>query len=152
MSKKLKVGDKAPLFEAEIYGGETISLSEIIAAGGVAICFYPRNNTPGCTREACSIRDNESMIRERGLSVIGVSTDSVKSHEGFRDKQNLNYPLVSDNDGKIINLYGVVSPAGTARRVTFLVDSDGNIRHIWNKVDTHSHGDEILKKIEELSL
>lgn len=152
MSEKLKVGDKAPLFEAESFGGEKVSLSEILAKGGAAICFYPRDNTPGCTREACSLRDSESKIREKGVTVLGISTDSVKSHEGFRDRQKLNYALVSDRDGKIINLYGVVSPSNTARRITFLVDGEGKIRHIWKKVDTRAHGDEILKKMEDLSL
>ncbi len=152
MSDKLKIGDKAPLFEAATYGGGKVSLSEILAKGGAAICFYPRDNTPGCTREACSLRDGESMIRKKGITVVGVSTDSVKSHEGFRDKQKLNYALVSDKDREIINAYGVVSPSNTARRVTFLVDGEGKIRHIWKKVDTHAHGDEILKKIEEISL
>jgi len=152
VSRKLQIGDKAPAFEAETYGGKRISLSEILAGGGAAICFYPRNNTPGCTLEACSIRDSESSIRGKGFSVIGVSIDSVKSHEGFRDKHNLSYTLVSDKEREIINLYGVASAANTALRVTFLVDSDGNIRHIWNKVDTRSHGNEILEKIEEISL
>ncbi|QMU56297.1 MAG: redoxin domain-containing protein [Candidatus Mycalebacterium zealandia] len=152
MSDKLKIGDSAPLFEAETYGGEKVSLTDVIAGGGVALCFYPRDNTPGCTREACSLRDTESRIAKKGITVLGISTDSVKSHEGFRDRQKLNYTLISDKDRKIINAYGVVSPSNSARRVSFLVDREGKVRHIWKKVDTHAHGDEILNKIEELSL
>lgn len=152
MSDKLKIGDTAPLFEAETYGGKKILLSDIIAGGGAALCFYPRDNTPGCTREACSLRDSENRISKKGITVLGISTDSVKSHEGFKDRQKLNYALVSDKDGKIISAYGVVSPSNSARRATFLVDGKGKIRHIWTKVDTYSHGDEILKKIEDLSL
>ncbi len=151
MPANLKIGDKAPVFKAETYGNEKVSLSNIIKDGGAVICFYPRDNTPGCTREACSLRDKEKDITNKGFTLLGVSTDSIKSHEGFRDKNELNYTLVSDRERTIINLYGVVSPSNTARRVTFLVDNKGKIRHIWKKVDTHSHGDEILKKIEEIS-
>ncbi len=152
MPEKLKVGDNAPVFEAETDTGEKVSLSEILAKGAAAICFYPRDNTPGCTREACSLRDNESRIRKKGVTVLGVSADSVKSHEGFKKRQKLNYILISDKKREIINSYGVVSPSNTARRVTFLVDGGGKIIHIWKKVDTRAHGDEILKKIEELSI
>ncbi len=152
MAKELKTGDKAPLFEAETDGGGKVSLSDIIAEGGAVICFYPRDNTPGCTREACSLRDSEDAIRRKGITILGISTDSVKSHDGFKNKHELNYTLASDSDRKIIELYGIASPSNTARRVTFLVDGKGVIRHIWKKVDTHSHGDEILKKIEEFSL
>ena len=152
MSDKLKPGDKAPLFEAEADGGLTVRLADLISAGGVVICFYPRDNTPGCTREACSLRDNTAAIGKKGFAVVSVSTDSVKSHEGFKTKHGLTQTLVSDKDRKIINLYGVVSPSNTARRVSFLVDGEGKIRHIWKKVDTNSHGGEILAKIEELSL
>ena len=152
MSDKLKIGDLAPQFEAETYGGGKISLSDILAGGGAALCFYPRDNTPGCTREACSLRDSKSRIAKKGITVLGISTDSVKSHEGFRDRQKLNYALISDKDRKIMDAYGVANPRGSARRATFLVDKERKIRHIWTKVDTNAHGDEILKKIEELSL
>ena len=152
MSVKLKVGDTAPDFDACTYGNEKVSLSKVIKDGGAAICFYPRDNTPGCTREACSLRDRGKAIKNKGFTLLGISADSIKSHENFRDKYELDYMLVSDSDRAIINSYGVASPSNTARRVTFLVDRKGKIRHIWKKVDTNAHGDEILKKIEEISL
>lgn len=152
MSDKLKIGDKAPLFECEIGGGDTVSLSEIISSGGAVLCFYPRDNTPGCTREACSLRDSQSAIDKKGFTVVGVSTDSTASHERFTARHELTQVLASDKDRKIINLYGVVSPSNTARRVSFLIDGKGIIRHIWKKVDTHNHGEEILSKLEDLSL
>lgn len=152
MPDKLKTGDKAPLFEAEADGGKTVRLADLISSGGAVLCFYPRDNTPGCTREACSLRDSAAAIGKKGFAVVGISTDGVKSHDGFKEKHGLTQTLVSDKGGKIINLYGVVSPSNTARRVSFLVDGGGTVRHIWKKVDTNSHGDEILAKIEELSL
>lgn len=152
MSDTLKTGDKAPLFEAEADGGRTVRLADLISAGGAVLCFYPRDNTPGCTKEACSLRDNAAAIGKKGFAVAGVSTDGVKSHDGFKAKHGLTQILVSDKGGEIINSYGVAGSSNTARRVSFLIDGEGKIRHIWKKVNTASHGEEILEKIAELSL
>ncbi|MGH7885597.1 MAG: peroxiredoxin [Thermodesulfobacteriota bacterium] len=152
MSDTLKTGDKAPDFEAESYGGDKIKLSSIYKRGIVALYFYPRDNTPGCTKEACSLRDGMDDLKNLGVNIIGVSTDSVKSHEGFKSKYNLNFPLISDKSKEIIELYGVKSAFGTAKRVTFLIDKGGEIKHIWNKVNTRNHSEEVGEKVRELSL
>lgn len=152
MGKSLETGSEAPDFEAETYGGEKLRLSDLYSQGTVALYFYPRDNTPGCTKEACSLRDGKQSLSDIGVQVVGVSTDGVKSHENFRDKHSLNFPLVSDQSKQIIDLYGVKSKFGSARRVTFLIDGEGRIRHIWNKVKTSEHADEITNKVKELGL
>lgn len=152
MSDKLQVGDKAPDFEALTYGEERLKLSDQIKKNPVVLYFYPKDNTPGCTKEACSLRDGMEELAGSGVQVIGVSTDGVKAHENFRDKYDLNFPLVSDKQKEIVKKYGVKSAFGTAKRVTFLIDRDGTIKHIWNKVNTKKHADEVLEKIKELGI
>ncbi len=152
MSKMPEVGDKAPDFEAETYGGETIKLSDYNGKNTVALYFYPKDNTPGCTKEACSMRDGMEDLKELGVQVLGVSTDGVKAHENFRNKYDLNFPLLSDKSKEIINAYGVKSAFGSASRKTFLIDKSGVIQHVWNKVKTASHSDEVKEKVVELGL
>lgn len=152
MSKTLKTGDTAPDFEAETYGGEVVRLSDYYKKGFVALYFYPKNHTPGCTKQACSMRDGMAELSESGVQVVGVSTDGVKSHENFRDKYGLNFPLISDKSKDIVNMYGVKSVFGSAKRQTFLIDGQGVIRHIWTKVKTSQHADEVADKIRELKL
>ncbi len=150
MSETLKVGDKAPGIEAETYGGEKIKLSDYRGNKLVALYFYPKDYTGGCTKEACSIRDGMKELEKLGVQVLGVSTDSVKSHEGFKEKHGLNFPLLSDKGKDIIKSYGVVSDSGSARRETFLIDKTGVIRYIWTKVDAAEHSEEIAGKVKEL--
>lgn len=152
MSNALNVGDRAPDFEAETYGGETVKLSDVYKKGNVALYFYPKDNTPGCTKEACSIRDGMDDLKAQGVKVLGVSTDGVKAHENFRSKYDLNFPLLSDKSKNIISLYGVISAFGSAKRETFLINKDGKIVHIWTKVNTKKHADEILEKVRELEI
>ncbi len=152
MSELPKAGEKAPKIEAETYGGERIRLNDFLNKKTVVLYFYPRDNTPGCTKEACSMRDGMDELKRLGVQVIGVSTDSVKSHEGFQNKHNLNFPLLSDKDKKIIKDYGVESEYGSARRITFLIDKSGLIRHVWLKVNTSEHAREVLEKVRELGL
>lgn len=149
MSGMPKVGEKASEFEAETYSGEKIKLSSY-RGDIVALYFYPKDNTGTCTKEACSIRDTMKELQKNGIKIIGVSTDSVKSHEKFRDKYELNFPLVSDKSKEIINKYGVESDFGSAKRITFLIDKQGVVRHIWMKVNAAEHGQEILDKAEKL--
>ncbi|MBI2485520.1 MAG: peroxiredoxin [Deltaproteobacteria bacterium] len=146
------IRDKAPDIEAETYGGEKIKLSDFANKKTVVLYFYPKDNTPGCTKEACSMRDGMKELEKLGIQVLGISTDSVKSHEGFRDKYNLNFPLLSDKSKNIIKTYGVESEHGSARRVTFLIDKSGVIRHIWEKVNTSKHAEEVAEKVRELGL
>ncbi|MGI9534469.1 MAG: peroxiredoxin [Thermodesulfobacteriota bacterium] len=152
MSELLKVGDTAPDFEAETYGGEMVRLSDYYKNSVVALYFYPKDNTPGCTKEACSLRDGMKDLSGLGVHVVGVSTDGVKSHENFKNKYSLNFPLISDKSKDIINLYGVKSAFGSAKRYTFLIDRKGVIQHIWTKVNTRQHADEVSGKVKELGL
>jgi peroxiredoxin Q/BCP len=152
MAQMPKVGDKAPDFNAETYGGKKVRFGDFLGKKTVALYFYPRDNTPGCTKEACSMRDGMRELERLGIQVLGVSTDSVKSHEGFRDKFSLNFPLLSDQSKIIVRAYGVESDHGSARRVTFLIDKLGIVRHIWEKVDTARHSDEVIEKVKELGL
>jgi thioredoxin-dependent peroxiredoxin len=152
MAQMPNVGDKAPDFDAETYGGKKVRLSDFAGKKTVALYFYPKDSTPGCTKEACSMRDRMKELEEMGIQVLGVSTDSVKSHEGFRDKFRLNFPILSDKSKSIVKAYGVESDHGSARRVTFLVDKSGIIRHVWQKVDTSRHSDEVIEKAKELEL
>lgn len=149
---KLSVGDKAPEFKAQTYEGKDISLGDYKGKSIVALYFYPKDNTPGCTKEACSMRDGMEDLGALGIQVLGVSTDSVKSHENFRDKFSLNFPLVSDKSKEIVQAYDVESAFGTASRKTFLIGKDGEIKHIWNKVKTSDHANEIIAKVKELGL
>ncbi|MDE0291801.1 MAG: peroxiredoxin [Candidatus Dadabacteria bacterium] len=152
MGENLEVGSQAPDFEAETYGAEKVRLSDFYSKGTVALYFYPRDNTPGCTKEACSLRDAEEELISLGVQVLGVSTDGVKSHENFRNKFSLNFPLLSDKSREIVDLYGIKSKFDTARRVTFLIEKGGRIAHIWKKVKTSSHAEEVTEKVRELGL
>lgn len=152
MSDTLRVGDKAPDIEAETYDGNKIKLGDYRGKKTVALYFYPKDYTGTCTKEACSIRDGMKDLEKLGVQVLGVSTDSVKSHEGFKEKHSLNFPLLSDKSKDIINSYGVVSDSGSARRETFLIDGSGVIRYIWTKVKATEHADEIADKVKELGL
>ena len=154
MGRNLEIGNQAPDFEAETYGAEKVRLSDFYSKGTVALYFYPKDNTMGCTKEACSLRDAEEELMSHGVQVLGVSTDGVKSHEKFRDKFSLNFPLLSDKNREIVDLYGVrwrFFPF-VASRTTFLIEKGGRIAYIWRKVKFSSHAEEILSKVKELGL
>jgi peroxiredoxin Q/BCP len=155
LALKLKEGDPAPAFTAPTNGGGTISLSEL-RGKNVVLFFYPKDNTPGCTVEACGIRDHFEDLKKEGAVVLGVSTDSVKSHDKFIEKFRLPFVLLADEDRKIVEAYGVwgrksfmgVKYMGTSR-VTFLIGPDGNIRKIWPKVKPQTHAGEILAALRD---
>lgn len=146
---RLKEGDPAPDFTAPTNGGGKVSLSEL-RGKNVVLFFYPKDNTPGCTKEACGLRDNFEELKKRAV-VLGISTDSVKSHDKFVEKFQLPFTLVADEDKAIVNAYGVWGPqkfmgvpyTGTSR-VTFLIGPDGRIRKIWPKVKPAEHAAEVL--------
>mgnify|MGYP001108975924 FL=1 len=146
----LQQGDKAPGFKATDQNGNTIQLEDY-KGQKVALYFYPKDNTPGCTAQACNLRDNTEALTSRGIAVIGVSVDDEKSHKKFEDKFQLNFPLVADTDQKIVNDYQVwglkkfmgKEYMGTSR-TTFLVNEQGIIEHIITKVDTKDHARQIL--------
>jgi thioredoxin-dependent peroxiredoxin len=151
---KLKEGDKAPDFSAETSGGGRASLSEL-KGKQIVLYFYPRDDTPGCTKEACAFRDAYSDFRKKGAVVLGVSTDPVKSHDKFTEKFKLPFPLLADPEKKIVEAYGVWGEKsfmgrkymGT-NRVTFLIGVDGRIKKIWPKVKPEEHADEVLAALE----
>jgi peroxiredoxin Q/BCP len=150
---KLKEGDKAPAFTAMTNGGGKVSLSDF-KGKNVVLYFYPKDNTPGCNKEACGFRDNWDAIKKKGAIVLGVSTDSVKSHDKFVEKFQLPFTLLADDDKKIVNAYGVWGPKtfmgvkynGTSR-VTFLIGPDGKIKKIWPKVKAGEHAAEVLAEL-----
>ena len=147
----IEEGMNAPAFSLPGAGGSTLSLADY-AGKWLVVYFYPKDDTPGCTKEACSLRDAEEELASLGVQVLGVSTDGVKSHENFRNKFSLNFPLLSDRSREIVDLYGVKSRFRSARRVTFLIEKGGRIAHIWNKVNTSSHAEEVAGKVRELGL
>ena len=146
----LKEGDKAPDFSAETSGGGRVSLSEL-KGKQVVLYFYPKDDTPGCTKEACAFRDAYADFRKKGAAVLGVSTDPVKSHDKFIEKFKLPFTLLADPEKKIVHDYGVWGEKsfmgrkymGT-NRVTFLIDANGRIKKIWPKVKPEEHADEVL--------
>jgi peroxiredoxin Q/BCP len=147
---KLKEGDIAPSFTAATNGGGRISLADY-RGKNVILYFYPKDNTPGYTKEACSFRDHWDEFKKRGAVVLGVSTDKAKSHDKFVEKYKLPFTLLADEDKKIVEAYGVWGPrtfmgikyTGTAR-VTFLIGPDGKIKKIWPKVKVSEHWEEVL--------
>jgi peroxiredoxin Q/BCP len=151
---KLKVGNIAPNFTAPDQDGTMQSLNST-RGKKLVLYFYPKDQTPGCTKEACSFRDSFQRIAAKGVTVWGVSVDSVASHKRFHDKYQLNFPLISDSDRKISAAYDVLKSivvSSLDRRTTFLIDKDRVIRYIWENVKVAGHVDEILSKIDELGL
>src|ERR1700722_6879524 len=150
LNLKLKEGDKAPAFTAATNGGEKISLADF-KGQNVILYFYPKDDTPGCTKEACAFRDHWDDFKKKGAVVLGVSTDKVKAHDKFVEKFKLPFTLLSDEDKKIVEAYGVWGPktfmgmkyTGTFR-VTFLIGPDGKIKKIWPKVKPAEHAEEVL--------
>ena len=146
----LKAGDKAPDFTATDQNGKTVSLADF-KGKNVILYFYPKDDTPGCTAEACDFRDNYQSLQGKGFQVIGVSTDDEKSHKKFETKYSLPFPLIADADKHIVEAYGVwveknmygKKYMGTAR-TTFIIDADGVISKIIEKVDTKNSSQQVL--------
>jgi len=148
---KVKVGDPAPDFEGPTSNGSRLGLKDFKGKQNVVLYFYPKDDTPGCTREACSFRDNIKPIRDLGAEIIGVSLDSVQSHDKFARKYELPFPLISDKEKHIANAYGVLRDVGlSANRVTFIIGKDGKVAKIFPKVDVGKHTDEVVAALKEL--
>ena len=147
---KLKVGDPAPKFSAATSGGGRFSLADF-QGQNVILYFYPKDDTPGCTKEACAFRDEFAAFKQKGTVVLGVSVDSVKSHDKFVAKHKLPFTLLADEDKAIATAYGVWGEKvfmgrkylGT-HRVTFLIGGDGRIRNVWPEVKPADHAKEVL--------
>jgi thioredoxin-dependent peroxiredoxin len=147
----LKIGDKAPDFHTTDHLGNEQNLSQY-KGKKLVLYFYPRDNTPGCTLEACNLRDNYFDLMAKGYSVLGVSADKLNSHQSFADKFNLPFPLLLDTEKKIIQDYGVWGPKkfmgksfDGILRTTFIISENGIIEDIITKVDTKNHTSQILK-------
>ncbi|KKS31433.1 hypothetical protein A2380_03545 [candidate division WWE3 bacterium RIFOXYB1_FULL_43_24] len=155
-NKKLNVSDVAPQFSLPDQNGDTKTLSGF-SGKWLLIYFYPRDNTPGCTTEACVIRDTWGEFKKTGAAVVGVSTDSVESHKKFGEKHSLPFTLLSDTDKKMVQDYGVwktksfmgKSFLGT-HRTSFLIDPDGKIAKIYENVKPAEHAEEVLRDIQAL--
>ncbi len=150
----LKIGDKAPSFNGLNQDGESISLDDY-KGKKLILFFYPKDDTPGCTKEACNLRDNFRYFKKIGFSILGVSPDNVKKHRKFTDKYEFQYPLLADVEKETINAYGVWGPKKFmgreivgVHRTTFLIDEEGKISHIIKKVKTKEHSNQIKQELE----
>lgn len=148
---ELKVGDTAPDFSLLDERGLPVGLKNYLGKKVVVLYFYPKDFTPGCTAEACSFRDDYKPIQDKGAVVIGVSLDSVESHLKFSEKYMLPFTILSDHKKEVAKAYGVLGVGGfLAKRVTFIINKDGKITHVFTKVDVKQHSEEVLKALEEL--
>ncbi|MEH2346602.1 MAG: peroxiredoxin [Nostoc sp.] len=138
----LAVGTDAPAFTAKDTNGNTVSLSDF-AGKTVVLYFYPKDDTPGCTKQACSFRDAQSKYQGKDVVVLGVSADDEVSHQAFTQKYNLNFPLLADSDKSLITAFDV-DGGGYAKRVTYVIDPKGKITHVDTAVNTTTHAGDIL--------
>ena len=153
----LKEGQKAPDFKTPDETGKTISLSDL-KGKKVVLYFYPKDDTPGCTKEACAFRDGITQIKKKGAVVYGVSPDSVGSHQKFKEKFTLNFPLLADPDKRMVQDYGVWKEKSMygktymgIQRTTFLIDKSGYIRNIWRNVNVDGHATQVLAAARALN-
>jgi peroxiredoxin Q/BCP len=142
-AENLIVGNQAPDFTLQDAYGKNFSLSEYKGVSPVIIYFYPKANTPGCTTEACGIRDSFSKFKDNNIVVLGISVDSKESLKEFIDDHNLNFTLLSDENKNVSKAYGVLNNIGIDSRITFIVDKNGSIAHILRDVDVNTHADDV---------
>jgi len=144
-------GAKAPYFEAQDQNGKTVRLTDFAGKANVVLYFYPKDDTPGCTAQACSLRDGFGAIQAAGAAILGVSADDSKSHLAFAEKFSLPFPLLADPKRTLIEAYGVKIPlVGMAKRVTFIIDKQGVIRRILRDIDTKGHDRQVLAVLKAL--
>jgi len=152
MEIKVKAGDSAPEFEAVTSEGTKLGLKDLVGKKNIVLYFYPKDDTPGCTKEACSFRDNIQAVRKMGAEVVGVSVDGVESHKKFTSKYNLPFPLISDKEKRIATAYGVLKDTGTsASRVTFIIDKSGKVAKVFPTVDVTKHTQEVIEALKAIS-
>lgn len=148
MAELLNVGDDAPDFASVDQHGNHVKLSDF-KGKAVIVYFYPRDNTPGCTTEACNFRDHIESYDSNGVKVLGISVDSQESHKKFTDKYNLNFTLVVDKSKGISKDYGVLGMT-SAKRVTYIIGPDGKIAYVYAKVTPKEHAVDVFNKLKEL--
>ena len=151
----LEVGDKAPAFKTTDQDGDEVALRDF-KGKKVVLYFYPKDDTPGCTKEACSFRDGWTKFRRKGVAVVGVSVDDEKSHRKFADKFSLPFALLADTDREIVKAYGVWGEKSMygrkymgTHRVTYLVNEKGRIAAVWPRVKPDEHAEEVLAAIQK---
>jgi peroxiredoxin Q/BCP len=150
-SKLPKIGDSAPIFSLPDQSGKVIKLEDFLGKW-VVLYFYPKDDTPGCTKEACSFRDDLKQLEKLGAEIIGVSVDDSDSHAKFASKYHLPFPLLADQDAKVAESYGAVNNLliiKIAKRYTFLIDPSGKINKIYLDVDTSRHSQEIIDDLKK---
>jgi peroxiredoxin Q/BCP len=150
---KINEGEKAPNFSAKDQNGETITLDQFKGTK-LVLYFYPNDDTPGCTAEACNLRDNYDALLEKGIQVVGVSADSESKHQKFIDKYSLPFPLIADTEKEVINAFGVWGEKkfmgkvyDGIHRITYVIDEDGTVIKRFDKVRTKEHTEEILEAL-----
>ena len=148
---QLKIGDKAPEFKGIVEDGSLVSLQDY-EGRKLVLYFYPKDNTPGCTAQACNLTENQDLLKAAGFEILGVSADTTKKHQNFIKKFSLGFPLIADEEKVIINSFGVWGPKKFMgkeyegiHRVTFLIDESGRIENIFTKVKTKDHAKQILE-------
>jgi peroxiredoxin Q/BCP len=156
MADWIEVGKKAPAFTLTADDGKKVKLADL-KGSPVVLYFYPKDDTPGCTKEACAFRDRQAEMEQLGAKVLGVSPDTVESHVKFRDKFNLNFPLLADPDHAVgekygawreKNMYGKKSMG--IQRSTYLIDADGKVAKVWQRVQVDGHDDAVLEALKTL--
>ena len=143
----LAPGTPAPAVNATAHTGQKVDLAKL-RGSYVVLYWYPKDDTTGCTKQACDIRDNWDKLKKAGVKVYGVSTQDNTSHQAFADKHKLPFPLIPDVNGELAKKYGVPVVDGKARRITYLIDKDGKVKHVWPKAATTGHAAEILAVID----
>ena len=156
MADWIQEGDTAPDFKLKADDGREVRLSEL-RGKPVVLYFYPQDDTPGCTKEACAFRDRRHDMEERGAVVLGVSPDTVESHGKFRDKYSLNFPLLADPDHRVAESYGAWGEKNFMgrksigiRRSTFVIDREGRVAKAWHKVSVDGHDEQVLAALAKL--
>jgi len=149
-----RIGDKVPDFELPNQFGLKTRLYDLIMNRNVVLFFYPKDDSPGCTREACAFRDSYEVFKETGAEVVGISSDSEDSHQHFADKHNLPYTLLSDTGGTVRKLYGVPKTMGILPgRVTYIIDKQGVVRHIFNsQLNFEGHIEKALSILKSINI
>jgi peroxiredoxin Q/BCP len=148
----VKEGAKAPAFEAPDQNGVLIRLADYQGKSAVVLYFYPKDDTPGCTAEACSLRDGFAALKAAGAVILGVSADTTESHKAFAEKFHLPFSILADPDKRIIEAYGVKMPLlGFAKRVTFLIDRQGIVRKVVTDIRTKDHDQQVLALLKGIS-
>jgi thioredoxin-dependent peroxiredoxin len=147
----IQEGMKAPAFTAKDQSGKAVQLADFKGKSNVVLYFYPKDDTPGCTKEACSLRDGFGAIQAAGAAILGVSADDEASHKAFAEKYHLPFSLLADPGKAIIEAYGVKMPVvGLAKRVTFVIDKQGTVRKVLTDVDTAGHDRQVLEILKTL--